>query len=44
MALLRYGCELESPEGPPCSGAGPAYRIAAALVGIPEENAEPEDD
>jgi hypothetical protein len=44
MVLLHYACVLERPNGPPCSGAGPAYRIAAALVGIREENAEPEDD
>jgi hypothetical protein len=43
LALARYGCELERDDGPPCSGAPVAYRILAALAGIPEENADNPD-
>lgn len=42
LALMRYGCELEASGeygGPPCDGSPEAYRILAALAGIPEENA-----
>ena len=41
-AFMRYGCELEG--GPPCAGAPEAYRILAALAGIPEENAPMDDE
>jgi hypothetical protein len=35
LALGRYGCELAQEEdGTPCTGANPAYRVLAALVGI----------
>jgi hypothetical protein len=45
LALGRYGCEMaEAEDGAPITGANPAYRVLAALVGISTADPPMDDD